>query len=284
MSAMRCWSAWKAPIGLPNVSRWREYASDRASAASHEAERDRRGADRGRDRPAASTSAGCRARRPDCRASPRRSAALRRASAAAWSSNGPSASTHVVACRRRRGDRPRRRTARSTCCRSRDRRGRATLPLVARPYRVATRDRRRASCPATIAASGSAAPPAAASTVAASTTSRNGPGKHARPSSSQTIASSIGPSPCPPCALGDDEAEVAHLGELPPMRAREPSPGVSAIWRDASERALAGEEVRGRGAEQRLVVGELEFHLASPCGRFSTRLAMMLRWISDEPE
>ena len=69
------------------------------------------------------------------------------------------------------------------------------------------------------------------------------------------------PSPWPPRAAGDDEAEVAHLGELPPLRRRRSRAASCSITRAALlERALAGEEVARRAAQQRLVVGELEFH------------------------
>src|SRR5262249_57136605 len=65
-----------------------------------------------------------------------------------------------------------------------------------------------------------------------------------------------------------DEADVAHLGELPPLRRLE---AARVLLHDAPavlERSGLGEEVPGGAAQQLLVVGELEAHeLRSAAGR-----------------
>src|SRR5262249_3206804 len=86
---------------------------------------------------------------------------------------------------------------------------------------------------------------------------------------------------------GNGEAEVAHLGELPPLRRLEAAGVVLHDPAAALQRRVLGEVVARVAARQRPVFGELEPHLAAPdqaWGRPRTRFAMMLRWTSEEPE
>ena len=99
-------------------------------------------------------------------------------------------------------------------------------PRSASPARAVARERRvvrarssRASCPRTTSASSASCPPAAASSGRGEHGVEERTGQRRRGRSPRaTIASSIAPSPWPPALGGHDEAEVAHLGELPPLR------------------------------------------------------------------
>ena len=84
--------------------------------------------------------------------------------------------------------------------------------------------------------------------------------------------------------LGHEQARVAHLGDLSPRRHLEPARFVLHHATGLLERKLLREEIARRGLEEGLIFGEVELHQRGSCGRPSTRLAMMLRWISDEPE
>src|SRR5581483_9393741 len=91
------------------------------------------------------------------------------------------------------------------------------------------------------------------------------------------------PEPLPTRRRRREEAEIPHLGELPPRAA---VPAARLVLHEPAallERPLAVEEVARRAAQELLVLGEVELHRPS-CGRLSTRLAMMFRWISDDPE
>ncbi len=79
------------------------------------------------------------------------------------------------------------------------------------------------------------------------------------------------------------EPEVAHLGEAPPLGGIVPVLGVLHHVPTLLERELAREKIARRAPQERLIVGKRELHRVS-CGRFSTRLEMMLRWISEDPE
>ena len=82
---------------------------------------------------------------------------------------------------------------------------------------------------------------------------------------------------------GHDEAHVAHVGELPPLRRLE---AVRLLLHDATpvlERRRLGEEV-ARRARSSCWSSESSKRMAQTWGRPSTRLAMMLRCTSDDPE
>src|SRR5262249_40010597 len=82
---------------------------------------------------------------------------------------------------------------------------------------------------------------------------------------------------------GYDQADVAHVGELAPLRRLESARLLLHDTAAVLERRGLGKEVTRGAAQQLLVLGELEPH-GQVWGRPSTRLAMMLRWTSDEPE
>ena len=90
----------------------------------------------------------------------------------------------------------------------------------------------------------------------------------------------------PAVRLGHSEPDHAHLGQRRPHRRRRTVGavvGASHAGAHRVGRALLGQQVAHRVAEQQLVVGEGEAHGGYFLGRPSTRSATMLRWISLVP-
>ena len=271
MSAQRCFTAWKQPIGRPNCTRSFAYSTAMSSTALRATEHLGRGRRRRRGRATLGHRATSpsvtrrRARRARSQPSGRvRSIAASRAGrpTACMSTANNSAVPRPRPSRRRARRRRPARTARGRCDRraasrrrfaARDRAGaprprrrnRSTRPRAAAPAtpcRRRARTRRRRA-PWRDTGAGAACPPSASSSTASSTSPRPRP-----PCDSGTAT------PSQPCSTIDDQS--AGVVRRVARRVGAHDPG----------RRPVVEQIARRVTQRELVVGQLEVHVHLPPG------------------